>query len=195
MSTDSDVAIDELDRARAQEYALLATLLGRSPDADALRRLALLAGDNSPLGAAHAALGAAAARVSHPTVSREYFDLFGGLGDKGLMPYASFYLAGSLYGRPLERLRATLQDLGIERVAQSEPEDHVAIICEVMAGLTIGTIGPPGSDRAFFDAHLRPWIGLFFADLEKSNTAFYTQVGALGRAFFEIEIEAYALDN
>src|ERR1043166_7587918 len=48
------VAVDEVDAARAQEYALLATLLSRSPDAEFLRRLAQLRADPSPLGLAHA---------------------------------------------------------------------------------------------------------------------------------------------
>ncbi|MDB5500700.1 MAG: molecular chaperone TorD [Tardiphaga sp.] len=196
MNSEPDI-IDELDHARAQEYALLATLLVRNPDADVLRRLALLGGDDSPLGAAHAALGVAAASASAETVRREYFDLFAGLGENGLMPYASFYLSGSLYGRPLARLRNTLQDLGIERVAQSEPEDHAAVVCEIMAGLTGGAIpAPAGTDRAFFKAHVGSWIRLFFADLEKSNaTAFYTHVGAFGRVFIDIETEAFAFAN
>ena len=42
--------VDEIDRARAQEYALLATLLSRSPDAQLISRLALLDGDPSPIG-------------------------------------------------------------------------------------------------------------------------------------------------
>jgi hypothetical protein len=52
--------VDEIDRARAQEYALIATLLSRSPDTEMIGRLALLRGDASPLGAAHAGLGEAA---------------------------------------------------------------------------------------------------------------------------------------
>jgi hypothetical protein len=52
----SDGVVDETDRARAQEYALLAILLSRSPDGEMMERLALLRGDASPLGAAHAAL-------------------------------------------------------------------------------------------------------------------------------------------
>ncbi len=48
--------IDDLDHARAQEYALLATLLARNPDAAMLQRLALLDGDDSPLGLVHASL-------------------------------------------------------------------------------------------------------------------------------------------
>jgi len=197
MTAHLDATIDELDHARAQEYALLATLLSRHPDAEMLQRLARLDGDDSPLGLAHAALGAAAASAGAETVRREYFDLFAGLGENGLMPYASFYLAGSLYGRPLERLRDTLQRLGIERVAQSEPEDHAAVVCEIMAGLAGGAIpAPAGTDREFFKTHVAPWIGSFFADLEKSSaTAFYVHVGALGRVFIDIETEAFAFAN
>ena len=47
--------VDEIDRARAQEYALLATLLSRSPDAQMIQRLAMLRGDASAIGVAHAA--------------------------------------------------------------------------------------------------------------------------------------------
>src|ERR1700747_2954489 len=51
--------IDEVDAARAQEYALLATLLGRAPGRDLLARLGRLKVDASPLGLAHASLAAA----------------------------------------------------------------------------------------------------------------------------------------
>src|SRR5260370_15971744 len=98
-------------------------------------RLAVLCGDASPLGATHAALGEAAAKANAESVKMEYFDLFDGLGRGRLLPYASYYLTGSLYGRPLARLRETLQRLGIERTEHhSEPEDHAAILCEIMAG-------------------------------------------------------------
>jgi len=45
--------VDEIDRVRAQEYALLATLPLRSPDTQMIGRLALLRGEASPLGVAH----------------------------------------------------------------------------------------------------------------------------------------------
>src|SRR5262245_2290347 len=141
---------DEVDAARAQEYALLATLLARAPDAGLLGRLARLRGDPSPLGMAHAALGEAAARLDVEAVGREYFDLFIGLGRGELLPYASYYLTGFLYERPLARLRADLNRLGIERASeQSEPEDSAATLCEIMAGLTGGTIEaqPDAEDR------------------------------------------------
>src|SRR5262249_40612997 len=53
--------VDEVDAARAQEYALLAALLARAPDRALLERLAGLRGAASPLGLAHVALAEAAA--------------------------------------------------------------------------------------------------------------------------------------
>ena len=192
----SDRIVDEIDQARAQEYALLAVLLSRSPDAEMIGRLALLRGDASPLGVAHAELGEAAVRANEESAGREYFDLFAGLGKGLLLPYASHYLEGSLYGRALARLRETLQQLGIERAAgHSEPEDHAALICEIMAGLVGGDIaGPVGADREFFEKHLAPWIRRFFVDLEHAESAdFYARVGSLGRTFIDVETEAFAL--
>jgi TorA maturation chaperone TorD len=194
----SERVVDEIDHARAQEYALLSILLSGSPDILMIGRLALLRGDASPLGTAHAALGEAASRATEESAGREYFDLFAGLGKGLLLPYASHYLTGSLYGRPLGRLRETLQQLGIERKAgNSEPEDHVGILCEIMAGLIGGDIaGPPGADREFFEKHLAPWIRRFFVDLEKAKSVdFYARVGSLGRTFVDIETEAFALSS
>ena len=144
----------------------------------------------------HRAPTAAAARADETSAGRVYFDLFSGLGREALLPYASHYLTGSLYGRPLARLRETFRNLGIERAAgHSEPEDHVAILCEIMAGLVGGEIaGPPGADRGFFESHLGPWIRRFFVDLEGAGSAdFYARVGSLGRIFIDIETEAFVL--
>ena len=187
--------VDEIDRARAREYALLATLLSRSPDTQMMGRLALLRGDATRLGAAHADLGRAAARADEASAAREYFELFTGLGQNVLLPYASHYLTGSLYGRPLAGLRETFQLLGIERTGgHSEPEDHIAILCEIMAGLIGGGISSPvGADREFFEKHLAPWVRRFFVDLENAKSAdLYTRVGLLGRTFVDIETEGFA---
>jgi TorA maturation chaperone TorD len=188
--------VSEVDSARAQEYALLAVLLSRAPDADLLGRLAQLRGDASPLGLAHVALAEAASETSADKVEREYFNLFIGLGRGELLPYGSYYLTGFLHERPLARLRADLDSLGIERATGvSDPEDHVAILCEIMSGLVGGKFpAAPGSDREFFEKHMRPWFGRFFSDLEQANGAtFYRRVGALGRALVEIETEAFTL--
>jgi len=188
--------VDEVDQARAREYALLATLLASSPDAPMIERLMHLRGDGTRLGGAHGALARAAGRASVASVEREYSDLFLGLNPGGLFPYASYYLAGALQGRPLARLREALQRLGVERTpGRPEPEDHAATLMEIMAGLAGGWIAAPaGTERELFDEHVAPWITRFFADLEKAGCAdFYASVGALGRAFVEIEAEAFEL--
>jgi TorA maturation chaperone TorD len=189
--------IDEIDHARAREYSLLATLLSHCPDLQTIENLAGLNGDATPLGAAHVALAAAAATVNLETIECDYFDLFVGLGRGELFPYASYYLTGYLYGRPLARVRETLKQLGIERTeGRSEPEDHVAVLFEVMAGLASGQIvAPGGTDRSTFESHLKPWIARFFTDLERAESEFYARVGTLGRTFMEIETEAFSLSN
>lgn len=195
-AADTHLQIDEVDAARAQEYALLSALLMRAPSADLLANLATLRGDPSPLGLAHAALADAAACTDADRASREYFELFIGLGRGELLPYGSYYLTGFLHERPLARLRADLARLGVERQEGNiEPEDHVAILCEIMAGLVSGGFDtPPGADREFFQKHMAPWIGRFFADLEKAPSAdFYRRIGALGQVFISIETDAFAL--
>ncbi len=190
--------IDEVDAARAQEYALLSVLLTRPPDADMLRRLAGVRHDGSPLGIAHAALADAASHTDPDRVEREYFNLFIGLGRGELLPYGSYYLTGFLHERPLARLRESLARLGIERTAgQAESEDHAGILCEIMAGLASGQLpAPVDADRELFAQHLSPWIGRFFADLEQARSAdFYRSVGMLGRVFVAIEREAFALPS
>jgi TorA maturation chaperone TorD len=85
--------------------------------------------------------------------------------------------------------------LQIERApGQAEPEDHAAILCEIMAALAGRTLpAPPGADRDLFEAHLAPWMPRFFADLERARAAvLYRSVGALGRVFMQIESEAFA---
>jgi len=184
----SGEVVDEVDAARAQEYALLSTLLARAPDRDLLARLARLCGDGSPLGLAHARLAEAAGAADPARIEREYFDLFVGVGRGEMLPYGSYYLTGFLYERPLARLRGDLAELGIVRAEdQCEPEDHIAILCEVMAGLAAGRFAPrPADDRRliekqFFDKHLSPWARRFFADLERAEAAdFYRAVAAVG---------------
>ena len=187
--------IDDTAVARAQEYALLSVLLARAPDDALLNRLARLEGDGTALGRAHKALAEAASSADAAAVDREYFDLFIGVGHGELLPDGSYYQTGFLHERPLARLRADLVRLGIERVeCQWEPEDHAAILCEVMAGLIAGEFAASVErQRYFFDRHLAPWMARFFADLEAAKAAdFYRPVGAIGRLFIGIETRAFA---
>ena len=196
--TSSKSLPDEVDHARAREYSLLSVLLLDSPDAQLLARLASLRGDTSALGSAHEAVAQAAARTDFDQVSREYFNLFVGVGRGELLPYASFYLTGSLHARPLARLRETLRAVGIERADWlKEPEDHAGVLFEIMGALATGEIAAPaGTDREIFQSYLAPWIGRFFEDLEHAKSAeFYARVGTLGRVFMAIEMEAFTIET
>lgn len=189
---------DEIDRARADEYALLASLLLAPPDDDLLARLTFLQdSSDTPLGRAHALLGQAAASASAVAVGREYLDLFIGVGRGELLPYASYYLTGFLNERPLARLRGDMMRLGIERAdGHSEPEDHLGTLFEIMSGLAgKHFVVPAEEERDFFGRHVAPWAGRFFADLETAKAAkFYRAVGTVGRLFIEIENEAFAME-
>ncbi len=167
--------VEEIDRARAREYALLATLLSRGPDSVLLSRLADLRDDASPIGVAHGAVRDAALRVNEATAEREDFALFAGLREGSLLPYSSHYLAETLYGRPLARLREAFQGFGIEIAPQRSIP------------------APAGAEREFFQEHLSPWIKRFFIDLEHAEAAdFYSAVGLLGRTFVALEAEAFS---
>ncbi|MFD1914222.1 TorD/DmsD family molecular chaperone [Halodurantibacterium flavum] len=190
-------AVSQDDLLRAQQYGFIARLLSQAPDAailDDLRRLDPDAG--TPLGQAYAALAEKAATADPKRVEREFFELFIGVGRGELLPYASFYLTGFLNERPLADLRGDLRLLGLERApGRHEPEDNIAFLCEVMAGLATGEFGARGlDDQVFFTRHLAPWAGQFFDDLAAApSTDFYAPVAGIGRLFIEIERRAFAL--
>ena len=193
-----EAGVDNVDLARANEYSLLTALLTRAPDAKLLAQIGELRGDATPLGVAHVELAEAARDAEPEQVAREYFELFIGIGRGELLPYGSYYLTGFLHERPLARLREDLARIGVARAdGVAEPEDHAGILCEIMAGLASGQLpAPPDSDRTIFQKHLAPWIGRFFADLERVEAAnFYRRVGTVGRLFMDIETEAFALPS
>lgn len=196
--------VDDEESLRANWYALLGSLLAREPSVAALSDLAGFTADDSPLGTAIGDMARLAQETPADAVRDEYFQLFIGVSGGDLNPYASYYLTGFLYERPLAKLRGHMQRLGIERAPDvAEPEDHIASLCEMMAGLILGQFGlseEAGSPQAlaeqkqFFTAHLAPWADRFFDDLERApNARFYRPVGTIGRLFFEIEADAFKL--
>ena len=193
-----DPRIPEEDRLRADMYDFLAALLARPPDAALLGKSAALSGDDSEVGRAIRTLGRIAAATTPQAVQDEYNTLFIGLGRGELLPYASYYLTGFLNEKPLAALREDMKTLAIVRADDVfEPEDHIASLFEMMAGMIVGRFAEPVSlDRSkrFFDRHIGPWASHFFSDLESArNSVFYAPVGSAGRAFMEIEKEAFRL--
>ncbi|MHA6344634.1 TorD/DmsD family molecular chaperone [Roseivivax sp. CAU 1761] len=193
------IEVIEEDRLRADLYDFLAVLLARPADSALLAQTAALQGDAATdLGQAVARLADCARQADPKSVEREYNALFIGLGRGELLPYASYYLTGFLNEKPLATLRS---DLAARRIARApnrfEPEDNIATLCEVMAGMIDGRFGMPAGledQKTFFNRHIGPWAGHFFADLEKAKTAvLYAAVGSVGRAFVEIEREAFRM--
>lgn len=189
------------DRARADHYALLARLFFAPPDAGLLAALrqsaAVLGQGESPFQRAWAALGEVAA-LGVEAVGNEHDALFSGVGRQEIMPYGSFYLTGFLMEEPLAELRGDLAALGLgRRSGTAETEDHIGAVCEVMRHLVL--TGPDDAGLArqqvFFARHLQPWYARLADALEASpNAHFYARVGALLRAFLDIETEAFAMD-
>jgi TorA maturation chaperone TorD len=192
--------VDETELLRAHCYSLLGQLLARPPSRALLDGISGLRSDESPLGRAFADLGAAAGTATEENAEIEYNRLFVGLVRGELLPYGSYYLTGFLHERPLVRLRHDMQALGIVRTGGvSEPEDHIASLCEMMAGLIVGRFGAPTElprQQRFFERHLAPWAGRFFEDLEHAAGAvLYRPVGTIGRIFLEIESDAFAFND
>jgi TorA maturation chaperone TorD len=189
-------AIEDFDQARSDQYRFLARLLAAAPDAAALDHMAQLRGDDSVLGLAFANLARSAQAADAKKVEREFFELFVGVGRGELLPYASFYQTGFLNERPLADLRGDLAALGVARAeGRHEPEDHIALLFEVMADFASGEITADEQTQArFFARHLQPWALQFFDDLAVApSVAFYRPVAEIGRILTEIETRAFAL--
>jgi TorA maturation chaperone TorD len=186
------------DQARADVYALLSTLLSAPASKQNLQTLTDLRSGSGAFGTALGQLGRLARSLSEADLRVEYHDLFIGLGRGELVPYGSYYLTGFLQEKPLAQLRRDMATLGIARDEQTrDPEDHVAAVLEMMGGLITGRFGAPASldqQKQFYQRHIAAWMPVFFRDLEAAKTSvFYAAVGALGRAFLEIEAEAFEM--
>lgn len=190
--------VAEEDRLRADLYNFLGLLLAGPPDQLLLDQAAGLNGDESELGQAIQGM-ARVAKVSKPAaVEREFNALFIGLGRGELLPYASYYLTGFLNEKPLAQLRGDMAARGITRAPNVyEPEDNIASLMEVMAGMIVGRFGAPATledQRTFWNRHIGPWAEHFFTDLEGAkNSVFYASVGAAGRVFMDIEKDGFRM--
>lgn len=195
---ESDREIPEEDLQRAHIYGLLARLLAAPMSEATLTALRTIDADvATEFGRAMASLAELARRTTHAAAEEEYTALFVGMGVGGeLLPYASHYLTGFLYEKPLANLRGDMMELGVAASGSSqEPEDHIAFLCEVMHGLITGAFGKPcdlATQRKFFIRHMAPWAERFFENLERAKAAaFYMPVGTIGKVFVAIEREAF----
>jgi len=190
------------DAARADIYALLASLYHAAPDAGLLAVLAnaddvSAEAPSSVMGDAWRKLQAAASAADPEALAQEFQDLFVGVGSSEVMPYGSWHLTGFLMEEPLARLRVDLARLGLSRLQSSaEPEDHIAALSEAMRLLVRGGDGiPPAAfevQKAFFTRHLRSWYGRFADQLATAPSAnFYRSVGDLTKTFLDNEASLF----
>lgn len=192
-------ALSSEDQARAETYHLLGLLLARAPDPALLDYLRQLYKEIVPTTPAFTtalsqlAKAAESSEVSY--LEEEYFKLFIGLGRGELLPYGSAYLTGFLMEKPLARLRTVLSQLGFTRQEQvSEPEDHVAALCEVMGMIISENVLSFNEQDQFFKEFISPWMGRFFQELTKTESAdFYKAVGQLGLVFIDIETQYFSM--
>lgn len=190
--------VAEEDLLRADLYDFLAALFANPPGKAVLAQAAALGGDESALGQAIGTLARVAQATNEKAVEREFNALFIGLGRGELMPFASYYLTGFLNEKPLATLRADMGALRISRAPNVyEPEDNIASLLEMMAGMIRGRFGAPvplTRQKDFYFTHLAPWAEHFFTDLEAAqNSVFYAPVGTVGKAFLEIETQAFRM--
>jgi TorA maturation chaperone TorD len=195
-----DISVANEDRLRADLYNYLGLMLAGPPDQMLLDQTQGLTGDETEIGKAISALSRVAKATSPKKVESEFNALFIGLGRGELLPYASYYLTGFLNEKPLATLRNDMAARGITRAQNVyEPEDNIASLMEMMGGMIVGRFGAPATlddQKTFFNKHIAPWASHFFSDLEAAkNSVLYASLGTLGKAFMEIEREAFRMTS
>ena len=195
-------ADDAEELARAEVYGLLAALFFAPPTAEMHAQFQVAVTEAPAAGAflerTWSELVGAARRLSREQIAREYDGLFQAVGKPEIFLYGSFHIAGRLNEKPLVALRHSLRELGIARGdGISETEDHIASLCEVMRWLIAGDDAATANlatQRRFFDAHLRPWVGTLCDAIEAHPDAdFYAALARFARDFFAVEQQAFEL--
>ncbi|MGH8705091.1 MAG: TorD/DmsD family molecular chaperone [Burkholderiales bacterium] len=196
----TETALQPEDQARANLYALLARLFYGPPDRELLASLAgadeLLADDGrAPLAAAWRELTAAAAAMGDEAAREEYEGVFVGTGKAEVTLYTGAYTVKTMLDNPLVEIREFLAAHGfVRRENVSEPEDHLAALCETMRHL-VAVQGSSAAQQRFFRQFIWPAADALCDAIAKSpNTNFYKRVGNLARSFFALEHGALELD-
>jgi TorA maturation chaperone TorD len=192
-------SIEPEDQARADFYALLASLFYRAPDARLLQAIAIAEPPSGVLASAWQKLADASNVVPEDAVHEEYDAVFVGVGKPPVMLYGSFYMAGFMMEKPLAALRQNLGELGFARAdSVREPEDHLAAICDVMRAMILGDLeNKPQSvetQKVFFLTHVKPWV-FACADAISAyhQSNYYRHVAGFAKQFFQVELEAFEI--
>jgi len=186
------------ETARANFYGLLARLFYAPPDAALLQAIAEgdeIKAEEGGIAAAWRDLASAAAGADPDAVREEYETAFVGVGKAPITLYACAYSIRYTNEAPLAELRADLAALGLGRQGgTSEPEDHIAALCETMRHLIAEQRAELADQRRFFSRWIQPAAGpLCNAIVESEITHFYALVGRFAKSFFELELAAFEM--
>ena len=156
---------NEEDQLRADMYSFLANLFRSEPDSELINQLKTLESDESPIGKSIKTLSKLAVSLDLPTIRDEYVRIFVGVGRGEILPFASYYLTGFLKDKPLAKLRQDMEKIGIKLEDNvKEPEDHIASIFDIMAGLIVGKF-----NKKFSIAEQRDFFNKHFSESEKCD--------------------------
>lgn len=184
--------------ARANMYGLLARLFYGPPDAQLLETLAGAAGmdaEDGEIGPAWERLCLAAGQADKEAVRDEYDTVFVGTGKAPVTLYTCAYSIRYSTEAPLAELRGELAALGLaRREGASEPEDHIAALCDVMRHL----IAVQKRDLEVQGAFFKRWLGRTTGPLcdaieAEPSLSFYKTVSRFAKAFFDLEQRAFEM--
>jgi TorA maturation chaperone TorD len=188
------------DRARADLYALIARLFYAPPDQSLLEALAeadeiVGEDDSEPLADAWRVLQAACAAVDEEAAQEEYDALLVGVGKAVVPPYVGAHVERTGAEALLVGLREYLKERGLGRQASvSEPEDHIAALCEVMRHLISVQQAGIEEQRECYERFLYPGaLHLCDALAGAKDANFYKAVAVFAKSFFELERKAFEM--
>ena len=200
-TTQSARSLDPEERARADVYALASRLFAAPADGDLLRSIG--SGDqqadrpaeneNGVFPQAWRDLVLAAGDADPVAVGDEYHELFVGSGRSEVSLYIGAYSARSSVDMQLVALRSFLSSHGMQRQAGvHEPEDHIAILFEIMRYLISEAQSAVDEQQSFFERFL--WSGgvsLCDAICGHPRARFYRKVALFCKSLLLVEHDAF----
>jgi len=204
MSTVADSSLPSIDaeeQARADLYALLSRLFAAPPDSELLRGIA--SSSNAASSSAGETTGefvqswadlvSTAGKANVAVIADEYHELFVGSGRAEISLYIGAHTARSSVDTPLVALRDYLASHGLQRqTGVHEPEDHIAMLFEIMRYLISEARSSVDQQKSFFEKFL--WSGgvlLCDAITAHPRTHFYRPVADLTKKFLFVEHDAF----
>jgi len=186
------------EEARANFYGLLARLFYGPPDAQLLETLAGATGmdaEDGEIGPAWERLCLAAGQTDKEAAREEYDTVFVGTGKAPVTLYTSAYSIRYATDAPLVELRGALSALGLaRRDGASEPEDHIAALCDTMRHLIALQKRDLVEQSVFFKRWIGPIAGPLCDAIEADpSLSFYKSVARFAKAFFDIEQSAFEM--